>query len=125
MDKSAAAAAQRANDFNNSFMGMPGYADDSMFFVLRYGHQAETTMSKAEYQGFMADVHEYNKAVLHPDQTPAEGEGFQDSVAARSQNLKELREKALAWVKSYPSLERDFDRFTQSARATFKAMNKS
>jgi hypothetical protein len=41
VDKSADAAVKRANDFGNSYLNMPGYADDTMFFILRYGHKAE------------------------------------------------------------------------------------
>ena len=45
-DKSADAAVKRANDFGNSYLNMPGYADDTMFFILRYGHKAEVHILK-------------------------------------------------------------------------------
>ncbi|KAI9151522.1 hypothetical protein HJFPF1_08726 [Paramyrothecium foliicola] len=125
MDGSADAAAKRAADFSNSFFGMPGYADDSIFFVLRYYLKAETTMSKAEYTGFTASLHEYHEAAKASQKAANEGGAAPECMAASRQKVKDAREKTITYLKDYPELERDFDQFDTASRAAFKAVNSS
>lgn len=40
------AAFKRAADFNDNFLGLPGYADDSMLFCLRYGDKARVSRNR-------------------------------------------------------------------------------
>jgi hypothetical protein len=122
-DKSPEAAARRANDFGSSYLNQPGYADDSMFFVLRYGHQTELQMCKADLKRFNEALTAYNKAAMEGHKDSAGGASSNESIVERTQRIKALRATAIETLKDHPELERDFDRYVAAIRSMFKAVN--
>jgi len=41
MSQEPESGSKRAAEFNEAMLGVPGYADDSMFFLVRYGERAK------------------------------------------------------------------------------------
>ncbi|UKZ87343.1 uncharacterized protein TrAFT101_003151 [Trichoderma asperellum] len=75
-------ASQRASEINSAMLNVPGYADDSMLFVMRYGALAKETLRKVDWDEFQLrlsamNTHWYKS---HRGKTTAIGAGSDDSI---------------------------------------------
>ncbi|KAK7416726.1 hypothetical protein QQX98_005052 [Neonectria punicea] len=107
---------QRAADFHNAMLDLPGYADDTMFFVVRYVNSVKQNLRECDHEEFMTCIHELNK--LWSESQAA----FPEGGASRYERAQELKQQALEKVKDYPDLVRDFDRFTTNSRALMRTV---
>ncbi|KAH8179080.1 hypothetical protein LIA77_00599 [Sarocladium implicatum] len=106
-EPSPISGSQRAAEVNDSFLHIPGYADDSMLSVVRYVSTVQASLRKCDYDEFMAELGAADKAAKDPSQGPA----------ARVQKIKEHRQKALDKLEGFPELEAGFDGFIASAKS--------
>ncbi|CAH0030335.1 unnamed protein product [Clonostachys rhizophaga] len=104
---------KRANEISSSMLGMPGYADDSMLFVVRFANKLKTRLSQRDHDQFWKSLDAMTKASARP----AEEFG---GVEGRAQHVSELRQATLESVKDYPDLVQEFDHFCSVSRAQFK-----
>ncbi|KAF7540792.1 hypothetical protein G7Z17_g12097 [Cylindrodendrum hubeiense] len=105
---------KRASDFHNSMLGMPGYADDTMFFVVRYVMSQKLRECDAEeFEKYSTELN-----ILWSEAQPEAPE----EDASRHERLQELKQQALEKIKDYPDLVRDFDRFTTNSQAVSKIL---
>ncbi|EHK23375.1 uncharacterized protein TRIVIDRAFT_220647 [Trichoderma virens Gv29-8] len=51
---------QRASEVNSAMLSVPGYADDTMLFMLRWGSTAQATLRKVDYDEFQVRVSAMN-----------------------------------------------------------------
>lgn len=124
--------AKRAQELNDALLGVPGYADDTMFFVARYGHKCQvrasllfspaicrlslkldshaislqTTLRKADFDAVMKATHDLGVAM---------------SKANNQSRVSELRGQVMEILKPFPELTQDYDRFAASARSYAKS----
>ncbi|KPM40206.1 hypothetical protein AK830_g6350 [Neonectria ditissima] len=105
---------QRAADFHNAMLDLPGYADDSMFFVVRY--LSTQKLRECDHDEFIKCFQELNK--LWSEKQTA----FPEGSASRYGRAQELKQQALEMIKDYPDLVRDFDRFTTNGRALMRTV---
>ncbi|PNY25171.1 Uncharacterized protein TCAP_04895 [Tolypocladium capitatum] len=101
---------KRAAEVSEAMLGMPGYADDSMLFVVRYSEKAKACRP-------LPHLWVKSGGGGHTPQP-----GSPDERYARS---AELRAHALDIVKDFPDLLRDFDRFTAACQAVTAVMRRS
>ncbi|KEY75161.1 hypothetical protein S7711_10487 [Stachybotrys chartarum IBT 7711] len=101
--------ALRARDMNQIYLNIPGYADDSMLFVIRYGAKAE--LSKADLEAFRGSMGELLALARRTDL---------DAIQ-RAARAKEVREAILERIKYAPELVRDVDQFFACLSAAKKA----
>lgn len=123
----------RASEVNEAMLGIQPYADDSMFFIIRYGHKAQvfiqamiiritpndfrqTTMRAKDYTDLMKSV----ESLMLLWTKPA---GDAGGPAERSKQAADLREHCKSLVKDFPELERDFDQFITASRSTLRAFH--
>lgn len=124
---------KRAADMADSFLAVPGYADDSMLSVIRYvskvnvsqanalastgsfrpvankpGRHHQSSLRKCDFDEFMHELSEMDKAANH---TPAE------TPAARVEKIREHRTKARGKLEEFPELAAGFDQFLASTKA--------
>ncbi|ODA76979.1 hypothetical protein RJ55_07496 [Drechmeria coniospora] len=118
MSREAEAGSKRASELSEAMLGVPGYADDSMFFVVRYGDKAKNSLRKCEWDDLQDTIGKMASLWSEP--------GAGDAVAPeqRSSEAAELREHALAVIKHFPDLVRDFDRFVTAYRSTMSAVGR-
>ncbi|KAM3506735.1 hypothetical protein MY10362_002195 [Beauveria mimosiformis] len=95
--------AKRAQDFNDALLGVPEYADDTMFFVARYGQKCQSTLRKVDFDTVMQTSHELGAAMSKPD---------------NEARVSELRAQVMEILKPFPELAQDYDKFSASSRAT-------
>ncbi|XWW98387.1 hypothetical protein V2A60_006387 [Cordyceps javanica] len=98
---------KRAQEFNEALLGVPGYADDTMFFVARYGHKCQTTLRKADFETVMQSTQSLSAAMSKPNSQA---------------RVSELRAQVMEILKPFPELAQDYDRFAASARSTAASM---
>lgn len=133
----------RAAEVSDSMLGMQPYADDSMFFIMRYADKAKASctyptfpnrlsrarlsqsLTRRESQKTMrskdhAQFMEAIQGMMELWRKPAEAVG---GAQERARKAAELRQRSLDLVKDFPELERDFDRFVTASRATMRAFN--
>ncbi|KFA80053.1 hypothetical protein S40288_10653 [Stachybotrys chartarum IBT 40288] len=103
--------ALRAKDMNQTYLNVPGYADDSMLFVIRYGAKAEEELSKADLEAFRGGMGEL---LALPRRTDLD-------AIQRAARAKEVREAILERIKYAPELVRDVDQFFACLGAAKKA----
>ncbi|KAM0525314.1 hypothetical protein ACHAPE_000014 [Trichoderma viride] len=53
-------ASQRASEITSAMLNVPGYADDSMLFMLRYGASAKETLRKVDWDEFQLRISAMN-----------------------------------------------------------------
>ncbi|KAL7813218.1 hypothetical protein V8C44DRAFT_327865 [Trichoderma aethiopicum] len=132
-------ASQRAAEVASAMLSVPGYADDTMLFMMRYGSTARETLRKVDWDDFQARLSALNKhwfasrrrTALDGDgeascTATATGDGTTttastaaaaDAVAAtEAQEAAELRARTLELVQDFPPLVRDFDKFVDCTR---------
>ncbi|EGX91126.1 hypothetical protein CCM_05283 [Cordyceps militaris CM01] len=95
--------AKRARDLNDALLGVPGYADDTMFFVARYGHKCQSTLRKDDFDTVIQTTHDLSVAMSKPNSQT---------------RVSELRAQVMEILKPFPELVQDYDRFAASARST-------
>ncbi|KAJ4150410.1 hypothetical protein LMH87_011162 [Akanthomyces muscarius] len=95
--------AKRAQEMNDALLGVPGYADDTMFFVARYGHKCQSTLRKADFDTVIQTTTELSIAMSKPN---------------NQTRVSELRAKVMEILEPFPELAQDYDRFAASARST-------
>ncbi|KAM3508654.1 hypothetical protein MY11210_006656 [Beauveria gryllotalpidicola] len=95
--------AKRAQDFNDALLGVPGYADDTMFFVARYYQKCQSTLRKVDFDTVMQTSHELSAAMSKPD---------------NQARVSELRAQVMEILKPFPELAQDYDKFSASLRST-------
>ncbi|KAH0493165.1 hypothetical protein TgHK011_008084 [Trichoderma gracile] len=54
-------ASQRAAEITSAMLSVPGYADDTMLFMLRYGTMARETLRKVDWDEFQVRLSALNK----------------------------------------------------------------
>ncbi|ETS02543.1 hypothetical protein M419DRAFT_8175 [Trichoderma reesei RUT C-30] len=141
-------SSQRAAEITSAMLSVPGYADDTMLFMMRYGSTARETLRKVDWDEFQVRLSALNKHwfASRSSQHTADGETIctaaEDgtttttttstiSVAAaadlgveaqaqEASSIKaaELRTRTLELVQDFPSLVRDFDKFVDCTRIT-------
>ncbi|KAL6692823.1 hypothetical protein J3F84DRAFT_382416 [Trichoderma pleuroticola] len=52
---------QRASEVNSAMLNVPGYADDTMLFMMRWGSLAQATLRKVDYDEFLVRLSALNK----------------------------------------------------------------
>ncbi|KAH6880752.1 hypothetical protein B0T10DRAFT_463823 [Thelonectria olida] len=117
------AGSKRATDFHNAMLGLPGYGDDSMMYILRYVVQVKQKLRQCDFEEFMKYFNQLGSLWPEANQEAAEPEGG-NSRYERAQELKRL---ALGKIQDHPDLVRDFEQFASSGRAvtrTFGALEK-
>ncbi|KAL7958374.1 hypothetical protein V8C34DRAFT_283191 [Trichoderma compactum] len=57
---SSTGGSQRANEVNSAMLNVPGYADDTMLFMLRWGSLAQATLRKVDYDEFLVRLSALN-----------------------------------------------------------------
>ncbi|KAK0388071.1 hypothetical protein NLU13_4315 [Sarocladium strictum] len=97
---------QRAVDFSQSLLAVPGYADDSLLSVMRYVSKAQTSLRKCDFEEFMAELGNIETATNAATETPA----------ARAEKIKEHRQKAFSKIEEVPELAADFNHFLMNSR---------
>ncbi|TQW08920.1 hypothetical protein IF2G_03351 [Cordyceps javanica] len=93
---------KRAQEFNEALLGVPGYADDTMFFVARYGHKCQV-----HFETVMQSTQSLSAAMSKPNSQA---------------RVSELRAQVMEILKPFPELAQDYDRFAASARSTAASM---
>ncbi|KAJ4862095.1 hypothetical protein T069G_03049 [Trichoderma breve] len=58
---SSTGGSQRASEVNSAMLNVPGYADDTMLFMLRWGSLAQATLRKVDYDEFLVRMSALNK----------------------------------------------------------------
>ena len=122
-------------------LGVPGYADDSVFFTIRYADRAKVSLTTlppaACAPGLTAqntlrscDWEEFRKTLDQiTDVWVRSGTGGGKAqplpIEERYAKLAELRKHALDIIQDFPDLVRDFDRFTDSSKAALSAVLRS
>ncbi|KAL6877386.1 hypothetical protein HDV57DRAFT_501249 [Trichoderma longibrachiatum] len=130
-------ASQRAAEVASAMLSVPGYADDTMLFMMRYGTTARETLRKVDWDEFQARLSALNKhwfasrrraavdgeasctaaAAGDGTTTTASTAAAADAVAAtEAQEATELRARTLELVQDFPPLVRDFDKFVDCTR---------
>ncbi|OAA70703.1 hypothetical protein ISF_02677 [Cordyceps fumosorosea ARSEF 2679] len=94
---------KRAQELNDALLGVPGYADDTMFFVARYGHRLQCTLRKADFDTVTQTTTELSIAMSKPN---------------NQARVSELRAQIMEILRPFPELAQDYDRFAASARST-------
>ncbi|KAL7814867.1 hypothetical protein V8C26DRAFT_140043 [Trichoderma gracile] len=54
-------ASQRAAEITSAMLSVPGYADDTMLFMMRYGTMARETLRKVDWDEFQVRLSALNK----------------------------------------------------------------
>ncbi|KAH7175355.1 hypothetical protein EDB81DRAFT_750905 [Dactylonectria macrodidyma] len=108
---------KRAADFHNAMLTQPGYADDTMFFVVRFMNTVKQKLRECDAEEFFECYHQFN--ILWGESQEAEAPG---GSASRYERQQELRSRALEKIKDYPDLVRDFDRFLTNGRAVIRIL---
>ncbi|KAL7905600.1 hypothetical protein GGI35DRAFT_459974 [Trichoderma velutinum] len=49
-----------ANEVNSAMLNVPGYADDTMLFMMRWGSKAQATLRKVDYDEFLVRMSALN-----------------------------------------------------------------
>ncbi|KAJ3484633.1 hypothetical protein NLG97_g7010 [Lecanicillium saksenae] len=101
---SADDGAKRAQDLNDAMLGVPGYADDTMFFVARYGHKCQSTLRKEDFDTVIKNTQDMGEAMSKSNSNQA--------------RISELRAQVMEILKPFPELAQDYDRFAASSRST-------
>ncbi|OPB36817.1 hypothetical protein A0O28_0058970 [Trichoderma guizhouense] len=57
---SSTGGSQRASEVNNAMLNVPGYADDTMLFMMRWGSLAQATLRKVDYDEFLVRLSALN-----------------------------------------------------------------
>ncbi|KAM4062728.1 hypothetical protein HRG_007551 [Hirsutella rhossiliensis] len=124
MSHDADDGAKRAAEINEAMLGMPGYADDSLFFTVRYGERAKNTLRQCDWEEFQRTIDAITDLWIK-----AGGGGTQPEAGPppdqRSARAAELRAHAISLIGDFPDLVRDFDRFTASCQAAMAAVTRS
>ncbi|KAK2594304.1 hypothetical protein QQS21_008010 [Conoideocrella luteorostrata] len=120
MSQKANSGTQRATEVTEAMLAVPGYADDSMFFTIRYGHKAKETLRKCDFDQFIETV---NKMTELWAKSGSGGSIVGQSAEERYAKMAGLKAQALDIIKDFPDLVRDFDRFQSSSRAAISAAN--
>ncbi|KAH7157355.1 hypothetical protein B0J13DRAFT_541595 [Dactylonectria estremocensis] len=108
---------KRAADFHNAMLSQPGYADDTMFFVMRFMASVKQKLRECDSEEFFECYHQFNKLWGEGQEPEAPG-----GSASRYERQQELRGRALEIIKDYPELVRDFDRFLTNGRSVFRTL---
>ncbi|KKP05623.1 hypothetical protein THAR02_02264 [Trichoderma harzianum] len=58
---SSTGGSQRASEVNSAMLNIPGYADDTMLFMMRWGSLAQATLRKVDYDEFLVRLSALNK----------------------------------------------------------------
>ncbi|KAL6804349.1 hypothetical protein J3E68DRAFT_393161 [Trichoderma sp. SZMC 28012] len=58
---SSTGGSQRASEVNSAMLNVPGYADDTMLFMMRWGSLAQATLRKVDYDEFLVRLSTLNK----------------------------------------------------------------
>ncbi|KAL7932531.1 hypothetical protein V8C35DRAFT_77163 [Trichoderma chlorosporum] len=58
---SSTGGSQRASEVTSAMLNVPGYADDTMLFMLRWGSMAQATLRKVDYDEFLVRLTALNK----------------------------------------------------------------
>ncbi|KID92783.1 hypothetical protein MGU_00372 [Metarhizium guizhouense ARSEF 977] len=113
---------KRAAEVSEAMLSVPGYADDSMFFTVRYGHKAKETLRKCDYDELMETL---NKMTALWSKSGGGGAKPEPGAEERHAQIMELRRHCLEIIKDFPDLVRDFDRFRASSKAALSAVMRS
>ncbi|KAK0764731.1 hypothetical protein N5P37_002198 [Trichoderma harzianum] len=57
---SSTGGSQRASEVNSAMLNVPGYADDTMLFMMRWGSLAQATLRKVDYDEFLVRLSALN-----------------------------------------------------------------
>ncbi|KAL7797406.1 hypothetical protein V8C37DRAFT_309771 [Trichoderma ceciliae] len=136
-------ASQRASEITSAMLNVPGYADDSMLFMMRYGAMAEETLRKVDWAEFTVRLAAMNSHWFESKSSvgcsgTGEGDGAKlntaapeaaAAAAASSYDFKvsehevepgskaaELKARTLELIEDFPRLVRDFDKFVECTR---------
>ncbi|KHO01638.1 uncharacterized protein MAM_00639 [Metarhizium album ARSEF 1941] len=110
---------KRAAEVSEAMLSVPGYADDSIFFTVRYGHRAKETLRKRDYEELMETL---NKMTVLWSKSGGGGAKPGPGAEERHAQMMELRGHCFEIIKDFPDLVRDFDRFHASSRAAMSAV---
>ncbi|KAL7951309.1 hypothetical protein V8C42DRAFT_339281 [Trichoderma barbatum] len=80
---SSAEGSQRATEVTSAMLNIPGYADDTMLFMLRYGSMAQETLRKVDWDEFMARLTAYNTHFFSSNSTSSNRSRSSVSVGSR------------------------------------------
>ncbi|KAK1251484.1 hypothetical protein MKX07_006963 [Trichoderma sp. CBMAI-0711] len=135
-------SSQRAAEITSAMLSVPGYADDTMLFMMRYGSTARETLRKVDWDEFQVRLSALNKHwfASRSSQHTADGETIctaaeddtttttsaaaadlgVEAQAQEASSIKaaELRARTLELVQDFPPLVRDFDKFVDCTRIT-------
>ncbi|GJN82297.1 hypothetical protein PLIIFM63780_005836 [Purpureocillium lilacinum] len=126
MSQEPESGSKRAAEFNEAMLGVPGYADDSMFFLVRYGERAKHTLRRCDWDDLQSTINQMSELWVKAgggggeQTTDTAGESLEE----RRAKAQELRQHALSIVEPFPDLARDFDRFQAACRSAWAAMNR-
>ncbi|OAA50646.1 hypothetical protein NOR_01096 [Metarhizium rileyi] len=110
---------KRAAEVSEAMLAVPGYADDSMFFTVRYGHKAKETLRKCDYDDLTETLHKMTELWSKNGEGGAKPE---PGAEARYAQIQELRKHCFEIIKDFPDLVRDFDQFHTSSKAAMSAV---
>ncbi|KAJ6439790.1 ABC1 family protein, mitochondrial [Purpureocillium lavendulum] len=139
MSQEQESGSKRATEVTDAMLNVPGYADDSMFFLVRYGERAkadwrglvfppvrsQNTLRKCDWEDLQSTINQISELWVKAGgggHTPEDG--GEESLEGRRTKAKELREHALSIVEPFPDLARDFDRFQAACRTAYVAINR-
>ncbi|KAL7923301.1 hypothetical protein ACQKWADRAFT_290503 [Trichoderma austrokoningii] len=142
-------ASQRASEITSAMLNVPGYADDSMLFMMRYGALAKETLRKADWDEFQLRTTAMNahwfKTTSHQSAAASGDDSVTDVVGSRGtavaagstaatgdavdpvvepDEAAELKARTLELIQDFPRLVRDFDRFVECTRIMAARYNK-
>ncbi|KND90829.1 hypothetical protein TOPH_04635 [Tolypocladium ophioglossoides CBS 100239] len=123
MSQDVESGSKRAAEVSEAMLNVPGYADDSMFLVIRYGEKAKHTLRQCDWDELQSTLGQITDLWIKSGgggHTPQPG-----SPDERYAKSAELRAHAFDIVKDFPDLARDFDRFMAACQATTAAMRRS
>jgi len=104
---------KRAAQVNEAMLNVPWYADDSLFFVIRYADKVRKRLREVDFDDFMSTLDEITAVA---QKKPEE----MGSVAARYEKIAELKAHALGKVHDHPDLVTDFEKFLTNSRSVRK-----
>ncbi|UKZ76190.1 hypothetical protein TrVFT333_003887 [Trichoderma virens FT-333] len=132
---------QRASEVNSAMLSVPGYADDTMLFMLRWGARPRRRYAKSTMTSSSVGTRGTDQGDGEPEAAAAaaagdgeaeaascdddrEGGGHTDDDAVdphqagdeATDKAAELRARTLELIQDFPHLVRDFDKFVDCTR---------